>query len=566
MAGLPFYLLDVFAERRHEGNQLMVIVDADGALDTAACLAITREVNFAETAFLCGPAEAEEAKSDEAKIGHGASSGLPLPLWEERVRIFTPEYEVPFAGHPTLGLAHVAALRGLARPVVGGFVNAPGAAATAPLLETTVEEEAAAAAAATATAAAAFTDPGLAPPPSGRDASLLPRREGIVLVARGGRVAVNWSPVEAGGDGVWWMDQPPPVFLPSLPLAAFVAHLVPASVAGLVDHAMLERSGSGEDERLNDGGCNDGDGGCDDGNGGGSGGGGCLLVPEVSTGLPYLLVPVRGPAALAAVRMVSGSRNGGGRGGDGSGGGGVGGGGGEKEEEEEEEEHVKGEVGDMGGLRAVGRDAGKHPLGLNSSVYFYHFEEDQDSDQDKGKEEGEGAYHAAGGYKECSGEEPTVPSPPPVRAAAVAAAAARARLCARMFCFERGLWVEDAATGSAAGCLAALLAKTGRRQPGTGESRWALPATITQGVAMGRPSTLRIDAKASAATATKVTAAAAASTAAVADTAPAAAAAMAHAGGGRPSGTLEDAPCTWTARVGGRVVPIAQGTWFVDPR
>ena len=95
-AGYPFRLLDVFAERKHQGNQLLVLADSAAELSdvrtpsesAAACafaltcrpalplqevlLAITREINFAESGFICG--------TD--------------PDGAVRVRIFTPEYEV----------------------------------------------------------------------------------------------------------------------------------------------------------------------------------------------------------------------------------------------------------------------------------------------------------------------------------------------------------------------------------------------------------------------------------------------------------------------------------------
>ncbi|MEM9743904.1 MAG: PhzF family phenazine biosynthesis protein [Pseudomonadota bacterium] len=76
-------IVDVFAERQFEGNQLAVIEDA-AALSTATMQTIARETNFSETTFVI------ERTGDEA-----------------RVRIFTPEDELPFAGHPTLGTAWV---------------------------------------------------------------------------------------------------------------------------------------------------------------------------------------------------------------------------------------------------------------------------------------------------------------------------------------------------------------------------------------------------------------------------------------------------------------------------
>ena len=54
-AGYPFRLLDCFAERKHQGNQLLVLVDAAAALTDDQLLAICREIGFAESAFICAP-------------------------------------------------------------------------------------------------------------------------------------------------------------------------------------------------------------------------------------------------------------------------------------------------------------------------------------------------------------------------------------------------------------------------------------------------------------------------------------------------------------------------------
>ena len=85
MNGLAFYILDVFTEKKYSGNQLAVFLNA-GGLSSADMQSITREVNFSETTFIL---------SDEPRKG-----GFD-------VRIFTPKEEVPFAGHPTLGTAHI---------------------------------------------------------------------------------------------------------------------------------------------------------------------------------------------------------------------------------------------------------------------------------------------------------------------------------------------------------------------------------------------------------------------------------------------------------------------------
>jgi trans-2,3-dihydro-3-hydroxyanthranilate isomerase len=85
MAGNRFLIVDVFAESQWTGNQLAVVLDA-GDLDTLEMQSIAHEFNFSETTFVL---------ADEA-----GPRGWP-------VRIFTPQHELPFAGHPTLGTAWV---------------------------------------------------------------------------------------------------------------------------------------------------------------------------------------------------------------------------------------------------------------------------------------------------------------------------------------------------------------------------------------------------------------------------------------------------------------------------
>jgi trans-2,3-dihydro-3-hydroxyanthranilate isomerase len=83
MSTRRFLILDVFAEQKLTGNQLAVVQDSEG-LDGETMQRIAREMHFSETSFLL---------SDRERDG-----GFD-------VRIFTPEEEVPFAGHPTLGTA-----------------------------------------------------------------------------------------------------------------------------------------------------------------------------------------------------------------------------------------------------------------------------------------------------------------------------------------------------------------------------------------------------------------------------------------------------------------------------
>jgi trans-2,3-dihydro-3-hydroxyanthranilate isomerase len=85
MQSLPFYILDVFAEQKYAGNQLAVFRQAQ-ALSTEQMQRIAVEMHYSETTFIL---------RDESVRG-----GFD-------VRIFTPGEEVPFAGHPTLGTAHI---------------------------------------------------------------------------------------------------------------------------------------------------------------------------------------------------------------------------------------------------------------------------------------------------------------------------------------------------------------------------------------------------------------------------------------------------------------------------
>ena len=91
---LPFEIIDVFSDRAYAGNQLAVVHDA-GDLTSGQMQAIAREFEYSETSFIL-PATVEGA--------------------DYRARIFTPEEELPFAGHPTIGSALAVARSG---PVTG---------------------------------------------------------------------------------------------------------------------------------------------------------------------------------------------------------------------------------------------------------------------------------------------------------------------------------------------------------------------------------------------------------------------------------------------------------------
>jgi trans-2,3-dihydro-3-hydroxyanthranilate isomerase len=88
-----FVTADVFTDRTFGGNQLAVFPDA-GRIDPSLMQSIAREFNFSETTFVLPAAD---------------------PKHTARVRIFTPGGELPFAGHPTVGTAHVLAAIGVIR-------------------------------------------------------------------------------------------------------------------------------------------------------------------------------------------------------------------------------------------------------------------------------------------------------------------------------------------------------------------------------------------------------------------------------------------------------------------
>ena len=88
---LRYDIVDVFTDRPFAGNQLAVVHGADG-LSTEQCQALAREFGFSESTF-----------PSSTVTGGGTYA----------TRIFTPEQEIPFAGHPTLGTAWVLRSLGL---------------------------------------------------------------------------------------------------------------------------------------------------------------------------------------------------------------------------------------------------------------------------------------------------------------------------------------------------------------------------------------------------------------------------------------------------------------------
>jgi len=87
---LEFVTVNVFTERRFGGNPLAVIPNAAG-LSAAQMQSIANEFNLSETTFVLPPKD---------------------PVHTAEVRIFTPKFEMPFAGHPNVGTAFVVGRRG----------------------------------------------------------------------------------------------------------------------------------------------------------------------------------------------------------------------------------------------------------------------------------------------------------------------------------------------------------------------------------------------------------------------------------------------------------------------
>ncbi len=83
---LEYFVLDVFSQKRFEGNPLAVVLNP-GTLTAERMQAIARETNLSETTFV-------ERRDVEIERSEGVL-----------VRIFTTQEELPFAGHPTLGTA-----------------------------------------------------------------------------------------------------------------------------------------------------------------------------------------------------------------------------------------------------------------------------------------------------------------------------------------------------------------------------------------------------------------------------------------------------------------------------
>jgi trans-2,3-dihydro-3-hydroxyanthranilate isomerase len=92
------HMVDVFTDTPLTGNQLAVVLDAEG-IPSDAMQRLAKEMNISETTFVLKP-------DDPGSVA--------------KVRIFTPASELPFAGHPTIGTAWVLFTEGL---VPGGALD-----------------------------------------------------------------------------------------------------------------------------------------------------------------------------------------------------------------------------------------------------------------------------------------------------------------------------------------------------------------------------------------------------------------------------------------------------------
>jgi len=99
-----FKQVDVFTSSPYNGNPLAVIMEASDLSDEQM-QAIARWTHLSETTFVLPATD---------------------PAADYRVRIFTPDYELPFAGHPTLGTAHALLEAGITLKNAGEIVQQCG--------------------------------------------------------------------------------------------------------------------------------------------------------------------------------------------------------------------------------------------------------------------------------------------------------------------------------------------------------------------------------------------------------------------------------------------------------
>ncbi|WP_431803231.1 PhzF family phenazine biosynthesis protein [Halobacillus andaensis] len=101
---VPFQQVDVFTAKPFQGNPVAVVLDGND-LSSEEMQAIANWTNLSETTFVCEPSD---------------------PKADYKLRIFTPNNELPFAGHPTLGSAYAVQKHGLSPKTEGRFVQESG--------------------------------------------------------------------------------------------------------------------------------------------------------------------------------------------------------------------------------------------------------------------------------------------------------------------------------------------------------------------------------------------------------------------------------------------------------
>ncbi len=104
MKRIPFHQVDVFTAVPFKGNPVAVVLESEG-LSAAQMQAIANWTNLSETTFVGKPTD---------------------PGADYRLRIFTPQSEIPFAGHPTIGSAHAILRSGHVPKRAGSLVQECG--------------------------------------------------------------------------------------------------------------------------------------------------------------------------------------------------------------------------------------------------------------------------------------------------------------------------------------------------------------------------------------------------------------------------------------------------------
>ncbi len=97
---MKYYIVDVFAQEKYNGNQLAVFMDA--GITSHQMQRLAKEINYSETTFIID--------------NYSHDGGYD-------VRIFTPAQEIPFAGHPTLGTAYIIQQEIIGQPVDKVILN-----------------------------------------------------------------------------------------------------------------------------------------------------------------------------------------------------------------------------------------------------------------------------------------------------------------------------------------------------------------------------------------------------------------------------------------------------------